>query len=77
MCDPIPVTQLKVRPHYSQSSHKNATPSSGTSPLASYIEDPPPPHGGCTLKYACFALLTKQSFLLCKLICIKKRLEII
>ena len=27
-------------PHYSQSSHGNATPSSGTSPLASYEEVP-------------------------------------
>ena len=38
MCDPILVTLLKMRPHYSQSSHENATPSSGTSPLASYEE---------------------------------------
>ena len=30
MCDPILVTLLKMRPHYSQSSHENAT------PLASY-----------------------------------------
>ena len=34
MCDPILVTLLKMRPHYSQSSHENAIPSSGTSPLA-------------------------------------------
>ena len=34
MCDPILVTLLKMRPHCSQSSHENATPSSGTSPLA-------------------------------------------
>ena len=32
MCDPILVTLLKVRPHYSQSSGENVTPSSGTSP---------------------------------------------
>ena len=44
MCDPILVTLLKIRPHYSQSSCENATPSSGTSPLASYKEVPPPPH---------------------------------
>ena len=31
----------KVRPHYSQSSPENATPSRGTSPLASYKEVPP------------------------------------
>ena len=43
MCDPILVTLLKMRPHYSQSSRENATPSSGTSPLASYKEVPPPP----------------------------------
>ena len=43
MCDPIPATLLKMRPHYSQSISENATPSSGTSPLASYKEVPPPP----------------------------------
>ena len=42
MCDPILVTLLKMRPHYSQSSRENATPSSGTSPLASYKEEPHP-----------------------------------
>ena len=42
MCDPILVTVLKMRPHYSQSSREDATPSSGTSPLASYKEVPPP-----------------------------------
>ena len=31
-----------MQPHYSQSSRENATPSSGTSPLASYTEVPPP-----------------------------------
>ena len=35
MCDPILVTLLKMQPQYSQSSHENVTPSSGTSPLAS------------------------------------------
>ena len=45
MCDPIPVTLLKMQTHYSQSSRENATPSRGTSPLASYKEVPPPtPH---------------------------------
>ena len=43
MCDPILVPLLKMRPHNSQSSRENATPSSGTSPLASYKEVPPPP----------------------------------
>ena len=41
MCDPILVTLLKMRPHCSQSSRKNATQSSGTSPLASYEEVAP------------------------------------
>ena len=31
-----------MRPHDSQSSRENATPSSGKSPLASYKEVPPP-----------------------------------
>ena len=42
MCDPILVTLLKMQPHYSQSSRENATPSSGTSPVASYKEVPLP-----------------------------------
>ena len=46
MCDPILVTLLKMRPYYSPSSRENATPSSGTSPLASYKEVPPPPRSG-------------------------------
>ena len=50
MCNPILVTLLKTPSHYSQSSHENATPSSGTSPLASYIEVPPPPGTFTTLK---------------------------
>ena len=47
ICDPILVTLLKMRPHYSQSRRENATPSSGTSPSASYKEVPPsaPPPG--------------------------------
>ena len=43
MCDPILVTLLKMQPHYCKSSRENATPSSGTSPVASYKEVPPPP----------------------------------
>ena len=54
MCDPILVTLLKMRPHYSQSSRENATPSSGTSPLASYKKVAPPrvlpPGGSSTVK---------------------------
>ena len=38
------VTLLNAQPHYSQSSHQNATPSSGTSPSAYYKEVPPPPN---------------------------------
>ena len=45
MCDHILVTLLKMEPHYSQSNRENATPSSGTSPLASYKEVPPSPPG--------------------------------
>ena len=41
MCDPILLTLLKTRPHYSKSSLENATPSSGTSPSASYKEVTP------------------------------------
>ena len=37
------IIEMKMRPHYSQSSRENATPHSGTSPLASYKEVPPPP----------------------------------
>ena len=33
----------KMRPYYGQSSRENATPSSSTSPLASYEEVPSPP----------------------------------
>ena len=40
MRDAILVTLLKMRPHNSQSSRKNATPYCGTSPLASYEEVP-------------------------------------
>ena len=35
-----------MRPHYSQPSREDATPSSGTSPLASYKEIPPSPPPG-------------------------------
>ena len=45
ICDPILVTLLKMQHHFSQSSRKNAHPSSGTSPLACYKEVPPSPGG--------------------------------
>ena len=47
MRDPILVFLLKMRPHYSQSARENATPSSGTSPSASYKEVTPLPPPGC------------------------------
>ena len=61
MCDPILVTPLKIQPHSSQSSRENATPSSGTSPLASYKEvtppPPPPPGMRCNAKVDVHGLL--------------------
>lgn len=39
----ILVTLWNIQPHYSQSSHDNVTPSSGTSPSAYYKEVPPSP----------------------------------
>ena len=44
MSDPILVTSENVNPlHYSQFSHENVAPSSGTFPLASYKEVAPSP----------------------------------
>ena len=43
MYHPILLTLLKMRPHDSQSSRENATPSSSTSAVASYREVSPPP----------------------------------
>ena len=61
MCDPILVTLLKIQPHYSQSSRENATPSSGTSPVASYREVPPPrvqsPSVNSRILMVCFTFL--------------------
>ena len=45
ICDPILVTLLKMQPHDSHSSRENASPSSSTSPLASYKEVNPSPKG--------------------------------
>ena len=45
MCDTILVTLLKMRPLNIQFSREKATPSSGTSPLASYKEIASPPWG--------------------------------
>ena len=54
-----------MRPHYSHSSRENATPSSGTSPLASCKEVPPPPGRGTSGENgACFVQLQKK-FLIC------------
>ena len=44
ICDPILVTLLKMRSHYSHLCRENATPSNGTSPLA-YCKGVPPPPG--------------------------------
>ena len=46
MYDRILVTPLKMHPRYSLCSRENATPSRGTSPLASYKEVTPSPGGG-------------------------------
>ena len=46
---PILVILLKMQSRYSQSSRENATPSSGTSHLASYKEVLPPPPVAPTL----------------------------
>ena len=43
MCDLTLITLLKMQHHYSQSCRENTTPSSDTSPVASYKEVPPPP----------------------------------
>ena len=60
MCDPILVTLLKMRRHCSQSSRENVTPSSGTSPLASYKEVPPPPEVPIRMRWTpTWCLLTK------------------
>ena len=64
MCDPIQVTLLKRRPHYSQSSRENATPYSGTSPLASYKEVPSPRPGSYfwkNLRHFCWRNSVDQS----------------
>ena len=45
----LPLLNLKKKRDCSQSSRENATPSNGTSQLASYKEVPPPP-GGKVLK---------------------------
>ena len=57
MYNPILLTLLKMRPHDSQSSRENATPSSGTSPVASYKEVPPPPRD-----YKAISKLNMQTF---------------
>ena len=51
-----------MRPHYSQSSRENATPSSGTSPLASYKEVPPPPPNPGRFLFAHVLLFNQEMF---------------
>ena len=62
MCDPTLITLLKMQPHYRQSSRENTSPSSGTSPLASYKEVPPSPPGVADAKAvgSCNKLLLPQ-----------------
>ena len=67
MCDPILVTVLKKQPHYSQSSRKNATPSSGTSPAAYYLEVPPPPRA-TELPFSVLFSIEIQWRIVCQLI---------
>ena len=66
MFDSILVTLLKTRPHYSQSSLENATPSSGTSPLASYkaVPQPPPPPPGQIVDFSA-EMVAYQKIVLC------------
>ena len=61
MYHPILLTLLKMRPHDSQSSRENATPSSGTSPVASYKEVPPPPPGVKTTENLTFGPQSESS----------------
>ena len=72
MCDPILLTLSKMRPQCSHSSRENATPSSGTSPLASYKEvpHPPPParNNGASL-YTAFR--TSSTVSIKQLLCLK------
>ena len=71
MCDPILATLLKMRPHYGQSIHENATPSSGTSPLASYKEVPPPPAVKLLRSYKRPKFTSRQLFARCqRVICL-------
>ena len=50
-----------MQPHYSQSRQENATPSSGTSPLASYnkVHPPPPQTGSVGFHWENFGLFDK------------------
>ena len=65
MCDPILVTLLKMRPHYSQSSRENVTPSSGTSSLASYKEVHPPVVYHLTLAKFCGTSISSYTLHFC------------
>ena len=60
MCHPVLVTLLKMLPNYSHSSRENATPSSGTFPLASYKEVPPPPRIGHRQEIGVLAFFISQ-----------------
>ena len=56
---PILVSLLRMQAHYSRSRHENATPSSSTSPLASYNKVPPPPPQECRASLENFGLFDK------------------
>ena len=64
ICDPILVNLLKMRPHYSRSSRENATPSSGTSVLASCKGEPPPTPKGIAVSQSDSKLICSCFFLL-------------
>ena len=57
----ILVTLLKMQPHYSQSSRENATPSSGTSPLASYKGSTPPGSKSYVIVMVCIGIVVSCS----------------
>ena len=65
MCDPIPVTLLKIKPHYSQSSRENATPSGSASLSVDDKEVSPPPSPGSILRARDFPHCWILAFRIC------------
>ena len=74
MCDPTLVTIIKMQSHNSQSSRENATPSSGTYPLACYWEVPPPPLPGLSSLF--HKLKSQQLFPICNSHSISQKLHV-